>query len=52
MYVIHFSGARAKCMNDYLKPSLREDDDHFIVHIGTNDLTAEHSPELIAKIDY
>ena len=32
-----------------LKPSLQEDHDHFIFHVGTNDLSVERSPELIAK---
>ena len=34
-------------MKDYMKPSLRENPDHFILHLGTND--TERSPELIAK---
>ena len=33
----------------YMKPSLRENPDHFILHVGTNDLNTEISPELIAK---
>ena len=33
----------------YLKPSLRENPDHFILHVGTNDLNFEQPPELIAK---
>ena len=36
-------------MKDYLKPSLREDPDHFILLVGSNDLSTERSPELIAK---
>ena len=44
-----FSGAKTKCMKDYMKPSLRESPDHFILHVGTNDLKTEISPELIAK---
>ena len=49
VYVKQFSGARTKCMKDYMKPSLRENPDHFILHVGTNDLNTERSPELIAK---
>ena len=30
-------------------PSLRENPDHFILHVGTNDLNSQRSPELIAK---
>ena len=49
VYVKQFSGARTKCMKDYMKHSLRENSDHFIIHVGTNDLNMERSPELIAK---
>ena len=33
------SGARTSCMEDYSKPSLRENPDHFILHVGTNNGT-------------
>ena len=36
-------------MKDYMKPSLGENPDHFILHVGTNDLNSERSPELISK---
>ena len=36
-------------MKDYLKSSLREDPNHFILHTGTKDLSTERSPELIAN---
>ena len=32
-----------------MKPSLHENPDHFVLHIGTNDLNSDRSPELIAK---
>ena len=32
-----------------MKPSLSENLDHFVLHIGTNDLNSDRSPELIAK---
>ena len=28
-------------MEDYMKPSLRNPPDHFILHVGTNDLSSE-----------
>ena len=43
VYVKHFSGAKAECMKDYLKPSLRQNPSHFILHVGTNDLESEKS---------
>ena len=49
VYVKHFSGAKVRCMKDYLKPSLRENPDHFVLHVGTNDLDSDRSPDLIAK---
>ena len=49
VYVKQFLGAKTKCMKDYMKPSLRENSDHFILHVGTNDVNMERSPELIAK---
>ena len=36
-------------MKDYLKPSLRENPDHFVLRVGTNDLDSDRSPDLIAK---
>ena len=33
----------------HIKPSLRENPDHFILHVGTNDLCLDRSPDLIAK---
>ena len=36
-------------MKDYIKPSQRENSDHYILHVGTNDLCLDRSPELIAK---
>ena len=49
VYVKQFSGARAKFKKGYMKPLLRKSHDHFILHVGTNDLNTEISPELIAK---
>ena len=36
-------------MKDYTKPSILENPDHFILHVGTNDLNTKRSPRLIAK---
>ena len=37
-------------MNDYIKPALHEDPNHFTLHIGTNDITnASKLEELIAE---
>ena len=47
--MIHYSGAKAKYVKDNSKPSQRENSDHYILHVGTNDLYLDRSPELIAK---
>ena len=36
-------------MNDYVKPSVRNSPGHFILHVGTNDLSSDKSPEEIAR---
>ena len=49
IYVKTFSGVTVSCMEDYVKPSLRIPLDHFILHVGTNDLSYEKSSMEIAK---
>ena len=49
VYVKHFSRVKTKCMKDYIKPSQRENSDHYILLVGTNDLCLDRSPKLIAK---
>ena len=44
-----FSGTKIACMNDYLKPSVRSSTDHFILHVGTNDLSSDKSSEEITR---
>ena len=38
-----------RCMKDYLKHSLRENPNHFILHMVTNYLNSKRSPELFDK---
>ena len=49
VYVKHFPGAKVRCMKDHLKPSLRENPDHFVLHVCTDDLDSDRSLDLIAK---
>ena len=49
LFVKGFSWAKVRCLKDNMKPSVRKNPDHFILHIGTNDLNSDKSPELIAK---
>ena len=36
-------------MHDYVKPLVRSSPDYFILHVGTNDLPSNKSPEEIAR---
>ena len=49
IYVKTFSGATVSCMEDYMKPSLRNPPDHFILHVETNDLNSEKCAMEIAE---
>ena len=46
VYVKDFPGARVRCMQDYVRPTIRENPNHIILHVGTNDLTTNIPPEL------
>ena len=49
VYVKDFRGARVLCMQDYVRPTLRENPGHIIVHIGTNDLASNTPAEKVAE---
>ena len=49
IYEWSFPGAKVQCMDDYKKLSIRDEPDHFIVHVGTNDLNSEVSSKSIAE---
>ena len=50
VYVRSFSGAKVKCMKDYVKPCIRKNDpDHVNLHVGTNEMDSELPPERIVK---
>ena len=40
IYVKTISGATVLCMEDYMKQFLRNSPDHFILHVGTKDLSS------------
>ena len=51
IYVKSFSGATVSCTDDYMKPSLRNPPDHFILHVGANDPSSEiYSMEIAESI--
>ena len=37
-------------MADYMNSSIRAKPDHFILHVGTNDLNSNRSPDEITKV--
>ena len=49
IYVKSFPGVKTSCMKNYVKPSLRSTPNHFILHVGTNDLTSNQTSDVIAK---
>ena len=49
IYIKSFPGAKIDCMKDYTKPSPKYHPDLLILHMGTNDLCSEKSPEDIAE---
>ena len=46
IFVKHF-GVTANCMEDYMKPSLRKDPNHIILHVGTKDLILDRTLQYI-----
>ena len=49
VYVKSFSGSTIKCMDDYIKPSMRYNPAVVLLHVGTNDLHTNKSSEVIAN---
>ena len=41
--------ATVRCMADHVKPVLRDNPDHKVFHIGTNDVPSNKTPETITK---
>ena len=49
VYVKDFPEARVRCMQDYVRPTLRENPAHIIIHIGTDDLASNTPSEKVAE---
>ena len=43
VYVKDFPSAKVRCMQDYVRPTIREKLDHIILQVGTNDLANKYS---------
>ena len=47
-----FSSAKVSCINDYVKPALRDfNPEHIILHVGTSDLNTERTADSSLKTD-
>ena len=44
-----FPGAKTACMVDYMKPSLKNKPDVILLHVGTNNLRTDNTPEDISN---
>lgn len=49
VYIRPSLGAKVRCMEDHIKPVLRDKPDHIIFHIGTNDIPSNKNSEDIAN---
>ena len=49
VYIRPFLGAKVRCMEDHIKPVLRDKPDHIIFHIGTNEFPSNKNREVIAN---
>ena len=49
VYVKSFPGETVKCMEDYIKPSMNFNPDVVLIHIGTNSLRSQETPETLAN---
>ena len=50
VYIRQFAGSKRICMNDYVKPCIRENNPHHIIfHVGTNDIPTSKDPLAIAQ---
>ena len=49
VYVKDFPGARVRCMQNYVRPTIRENLDRIILNVGTNDLTTNIPTEKVVE---
>ena len=48
VYVKSFSGAKVECMSSYVVPSMKKENNVYILHCGTNDLRSDKPAHKIA----
>ena len=43
------SGAKTESMKDKAQPTIKENPDHILIHVGTNDFPIRRQPDIIAE---
>ena len=49
MLVKNFPGARVRCMKDYVQSTVRQNPDHIIFYVGTNNLATNVRTDKVAE---
>ena len=49
VYMKSFSGAKIKCMEDYVQHTMTTNPDHIVIHVGTNHLPSKKEPAEISS---
>ena len=49
VYVKEFPGASVRCLQNYVRPTLRENPNHIIIHVGKNNLVSNIPAEKVAE---
>ena len=49
VHVRRFPGAKVQCMDDYKELSMKDEPDHFMIHVGTKELNSEVPSKSIAE---
>ena len=49
IYAKHFARVKTTCIKDYMQPSIRNAPNHYILHVGTNDLDSIKTAKNIAN---
>ena len=49
IYLKSFSGAKIKCMENYVQHTMRTNPDHIVIHVGTKDLSSKNESAEISR---
>jgi hypothetical protein len=51
VYIRSFPGAKSLDMTDFARPTMRDNADHIIIHIGTNDVRQSNPEDVIRNVE-